>query len=106
MGEEEKVSDPRFSHDQSLILFNFEGLFLLSPLDITRELCEFMISGSQGTERYKVPVVGKNGKLKETIEVSVLWSNSTSRRNTIQLSTNLQRFVVESRSHIGADEWQ
>ena len=33
-----------------------------------------MISISQGIDRYKVPVVGKNGKLNETIEVSALWS--------------------------------
>ena len=30
---------------------------------------------SEGIYRYKVLVVGKNGKLNELIEVSVLWSN-------------------------------
>ena len=34
-----------------------------------------MISKSQGIDRYKVPVVGKNGKLNEMIERSALWSN-------------------------------
>ena len=29
----------------------------------------------QGIDWYKVLVVGKNGKLNETIEVSALWSN-------------------------------
>ena len=33
-----------------------------------------MISISQGVDRYKVPMVGKNGKLNETIEMSTLWS--------------------------------
>ena len=40
------------------------------------ELCELMINVKQGIDRYEVPVVGKNGKLNETIEVSALWSNS------------------------------
>ena len=31
---------------------------------------------SEGIDRYKVLVVGKNGKLNETIEGSALWSNS------------------------------
>ena len=31
---------------------------------------------SQGIYWYKVPVVGKHGKLNETIEVSALWSIS------------------------------
>ena len=35
-----------------------------------------MISISQGIDWYKVPVVGKNGKLNETIEGGALWSNS------------------------------
>ena len=29
----------------------------------------------EGIDRYKVLVVGKNGKLNETIEGSALWSN-------------------------------
>ena len=61
-------------NDQSFILPNFEGLVLLSPSEIKRELFNLMISISQGMDRYKVPVVGKNGKLNETIERSVLWS--------------------------------
>ena len=40
-----------------------------------------MISISQGIDWYKVPVVGKNGKLNETIEGGALWS-STIIRNT------------------------
>ena len=61
-------------NNQSFILPNFEGLVLLSPSEIKRELFNLMISISQGMDRYKVPVVGKNGKLNETIERSVLWS--------------------------------
>ena len=61
-------------NDQSLVLPNFEGLVLLSPSEIKRELCKLMSSISQGMDRYKVPVVGKNGKLNETIEWSALWS--------------------------------
>ena len=34
-----------------------------------RELCRFDISIKQGIVRYKVLVVGKNGKLTESIEV-------------------------------------
>ena len=75
--EREQVSDLRFSHcppphplinDQSLILVNFEDLVLLSLSEIKRELCKLMISISQGIDLYKVLVVGKNGKLNETIE--------------------------------------
>ena len=83
-GEAEKVSDPRFSilvpppnpviNYPSLILVNFEFLFLLSPSEIRRELCKLMITICQGIDRYKVPVVGKDGKLNETIERSALWS--------------------------------
>ena len=61
-------------NDQSFTLANFEGLFLLSLLEIKRELCKLITSTSQGIHRYKVPVVGKNGKLNETIEVGALWS--------------------------------
>ena len=39
-----------------------------SPSEINEELCELMIW-------YKVPMVGINGKLNETKEVSALWSN-------------------------------
>ena len=76
MGEGEKVSDLQFPHfvappppphpviiDQPFILVNFEGPFLLSPSEITRELFELLTSISQGIHRYKVPVVGKNGEL-------------------------------------------
>ena len=35
-----------------------------------------MISISQGIDWYKVPVVGKNGKLNETIEGGALWSST------------------------------
>ena len=37
-----------------------------------------MIRISQGIDWYKVLVVGKHGKLNETIEVSALWSNMVS----------------------------
>ena len=60
---------------QSPILVNFKDLFLLSPSEIKQELCKFMTSISQEIDRYKVPVLGKNGKLNETIEVSALWSS-------------------------------
>ena len=63
-------------NDQTLTLVNFEGLVLLSPLEIIWELCELMISISQGIDWYKVPLVGKHGKLNETIEVSALLSKS------------------------------
>ena len=39
-----------------------------------QEVCELLNHISQGNDRYKVLVVGKNGKLNETIEVSALWS--------------------------------
>ena len=39
-----------------------------------------MISISQGINWYKVPVVGKHGKLNETIQVSALWSNMCTHR--------------------------
>ena len=39
--------------------------------------CRLLLSIGQGIELYKVLVVGKNGKLNETIEVSALWSNRT-----------------------------
>ena len=58
-------------NDQSL---NFEDLVLLSPSEIRRELYKLMTGISQGIDRCKVPVVGKNGKLNETIERSALWS--------------------------------
>ena len=61
-------------NDQFLILVNFEGLFLRAPSEIPQELCKLVITISQGIDRYKVPVVGINGKLNETIEVSALWS--------------------------------
>ena len=61
-------------NDQSLILLNFEDLVLLSPSEIRRELYKLMTGISQGIDRCKVPVVGKNGKLNETIERSALWS--------------------------------
>ena len=51
---------------------NFEGLVPLSASEIIWELCKFVISISQGINWYKV--VGKHGKLNETIEVSALWS--------------------------------
>ena len=54
--------------------YSTEDLVLLSPSEIKRELCELMISIGQGIDRYKVPVVGKNGKLNDTIEVNALWS--------------------------------
>ena len=50
-------------------------IFLLSPSVINQELCEYIISATQGTNWYKVLEVGINGKLNETIEVSALWSN-------------------------------
>ena len=60
-------------NDQSLILFNFEVLFLLSPSEIRRELCKLMITISQVIDRYNVPVVGKDGKLNDSIERSASW---------------------------------
>ena len=85
VGGTQKVLDPRFSHfvapplhpitnDQSLIPINFEDLVLFSPSEIKRELCGLMILISQGIVWYKVPVVGKDGKLNETIERSAFWS--------------------------------
>ena len=62
------------NNDQSLILLNFEGLVLLCPSEIKRELCKLLILINQGIDRYKVLVVGKNGKLNDTTEVSALWS--------------------------------
>ena len=59
-------------NEQPLILVNFEGLFLLALSDIQRELCKLVITISQGIDGYEVPVVGKNDKLSETIEVSAL----------------------------------
>ena len=56
------------------MLDNFEGLDLLSPSEIRQEVCKLMFSIGQGIDWYKVLVVGKNGKLNETIEVSALWS--------------------------------
>ena len=61
-------------NDQSLILINLEGLVLFSPKEITQELYKLVTLISQGIDRYKVPVVAKNGKLNEMIEVSALWS--------------------------------
>ena len=61
-------------NDQSLILLNFEDLLLLYPSEIRRELYKLMTGISQGIDRCKVPVVGKNGKLNETIQRSALWS--------------------------------
>ena len=39
-----------------------------------REVCELMITISQGVVWYKVLVVGKDGKFYDMIEVSALWS--------------------------------
>ena len=62
-------------NDQTLMLDNFECLVLLSPSEIRQEVCKLMFRIGQGIDWYKVLVVGKNGKLNETIEVSALWSN-------------------------------
>ena len=56
------------------MLVNFEGLVLFSPSDIRQEVCISLITISQGIDWYKVLVVGKNGKLNDTIEASALWS--------------------------------
>ena len=56
------------------MLDNFECLFLLSPSEIKQEVCILLILISQGIDWYKVLVVGKNGKLNDTIEASALWS--------------------------------
>ena len=56
------------------MLDNFEYLVLLSPSEIRQEVCKLMFSIGQGIDWYKVLVVGKNGKLNETIEGSALWS--------------------------------
>ena len=58
------------------MLDNFEFLVLLSPSEIRQEVCKLMFSIGQGIDWYKVLVVGKNGKLNETIEVSALWSKA------------------------------
>ena len=49
-------------------------LILCSSSEIKQEVCELIINISQGTQWYKVFVVGKTGKLNETIEVSAFWS--------------------------------
>ena len=49
-------------------------LFLLSPSEIKQEVCILLILISQRNVWYKVLVVGKNGKLNDTIEASALWS--------------------------------
>ena len=61
-------------NDQTLILSNFEGPFLLSPSELRQEVCILLTTISQGIDWYKVLVVGKNGKLNDMIEVSALWS--------------------------------
>ena len=70
MGEGPQSYPHPVTNDQTLILVNFESLFLLSPSEIKRELCKLMTRISEGIERYKVLVVGKNGKLNEMIEMS------------------------------------
>ena len=60
-------------NDQTLILSNFEGCALFSPSEIRQEVCILLILISQGIDLYRVLVVGKNGKLNETIEVSALY---------------------------------
>ena len=57
-------------NDKSLILIHFKGLVLFSPEEITQELYKLVTLISQGIDRHKVPVVAKNGKLNEMIEVS------------------------------------
>ena len=59
------------------MLDNFECLFLLSPSEIKQEVCILCILISQGIDWYKVLVVGKNGKLSDTIEASALWSSQS-----------------------------
>ena len=61
-------------NDQTLMLNNFECIFFLSPSEIKQEVCKLLILISQRILWYKVLVVGKNGKLNETIEASALWS--------------------------------
>ena len=58
------------------MLDNFKCLFLLSPSEIKQEVCILLILISQRNVWYKVLVVGKNGKLNDTIEASALWSIS------------------------------
>ena len=41
------IATPTIINDQTLIIVNFECLVLLSPSEITWELCEFIISISQ-----------------------------------------------------------
>ena len=50
--------------------------FLLSPSEIKQEVCILLILISQGIDWYKVLMLGKNGKLNDTIEASALWSIS------------------------------
>ena len=52
----------------------FEDPVLLSPSQKIWKLCELMMNVKKGIDYYKVPIVGKIGKLNETIELSVLWS--------------------------------
>ena len=56
------------------MLDNFECLFLLSLSEIKQEVCILLILISQGIDWYKVLMLGKNGKLNDTIEASALWS--------------------------------
>ena len=84
-------------NDQSLILLNFEDLVLLSPSEIRRELYKLMTCISQGIDRCKVPVVGKNGKLNETIERSALWSIKVKRPKSEKFKKCL--------SYIGPSSW-
>ena len=41
---------------------------------MNQELCALIINVKLGINWYKVPMVGINGKLHETIQVSALWS--------------------------------
>ena len=58
------------------MLVNFECLVLLPPSEMKQELCKLLILINQVIDSYKVLVVGKNGRLNDTIEVSALWSIS------------------------------
>ena len=75
------------------MIVNLEGIVLLSASEMIWELCEFLISIIQRINWYKVPVVGRHGKLNETIEVSALWSKRTAAKYTVVKNTLYARSV-------------
>ena len=49
---------------------------MLDNFEIKQEVCKLLTLVSQGIDCYKGLMVGKNGKLNDTIEASALWSIS------------------------------